>query len=165
MAYQLSQAVRTADGPLVHALPQLKSAPLRGNVVVAKDPHPIEFIYETARRPDIIHGYFAGTPTVVAYRLANIEARGPGGALAGRYSFTYDNAGSSKRTRLTQVQECAGDGACKPPTTFQWTTGPTSFSPVSATGDLDLAPVPNLGGQIAATPMAIDVDADGVNEI
>ncbi|NJK33202.1 MAG: VCBS repeat-containing protein, partial [Deltaproteobacteria bacterium] len=61
-------------------------------------------------------------PTARNYRIAEIRALADG-ELIRRWPLTYEHGTATGRSRLTSVTECAGDGVCKPPTTFDWIEG------------------------------------------
>ncbi len=89
------------------------------------------FNYQTAVRPDPIHGYVAGYEFSTTRRLQNIEVFNGTGSVR-RYDLDYGAEPSShlnKLSRLRSVQECNGS-TCLNPTTFTW------VGPEESTGEL-----------------------------
>lgn len=82
---------------------------------------------------------------------------GPGDALVRSYGFRYELSPTTSQTLLTQVEECASDGVCKPPTRFQYSRGKPGFERL--TTDID-KPVSEK-----ASPMVFDIDADGLDDL
>ena len=82
---------------------------------------------------------------------------GPEDALVRRYGFTYDLGPSTRRTLLKQVEECAADGVCKPPTRFQYKSNEPGFEKISTE-----IPAPT---SILGSPMLVDVDGDGLDDL
>src|SRR5207247_7422929 len=82
---------------------------------------------------------------------------GPGDTLVRRYGFTYGLGPTTNRTLLTQVEECAGDGVCKPPTRFQFGSHATGF-----TRHTTSIPTPTSA---KASPMLLDMDGDGLDDL
>jgi hypothetical protein len=58
---------------------------------------------------------------------------------------------------MTQVEECAGDGVCKPPTRFQYTSRAAGFKKLAT----------SLAKPTAdrASPMLLDLDGDGLDDL
>ncbi len=77
----------------------------------------VQFEYET--RSDIAALYLAGSKVETTQRLSYIKTF-VGSELVRDYQLSYDNQGLGSRSRLTQVQECAGSGVCFAPTSFTW---------------------------------------------
>jgi hypothetical protein len=92
-----------------------------------------------------------------ALRLEQIQMLGPGDALVRSYALTYDLGPTTGRTRLTQVQECAGDGVCKPATRFTYTSSAAGFKQLTTS---ILTPTSTL-----ASPMLFDLDGDGLDDL
>src|SRR5262249_40129623 len=63
----------------------------------------------------------------------------------------------TSRTLLTQVEECAGDGACKPPTRFTYTSSAAGFKKRATN-----IPTPTSA---LASPLLADIDGDGLDDI
>ncbi|WP_437531191.1 RHS repeat-associated core domain-containing protein [Sorangium sp. So ce726] len=102
-------------------------------------------------------GYSGGVALQRSLRLEEIQMLGPGDALVRSYGFRYELSPTTSRTLLTQVEECAGDGVCKPPTRFQYSRGKPGFERL--TTDID-KPVSEK-----ASPMVFDIDADGLDDL
>ncbi|WP_437570485.1 RHS repeat-associated core domain-containing protein [Sorangium sp. So ce542] len=72
--------------------------------------------------------YSRGMELRSSWRLDEIRMLGPGDALVRNYRFLFDDAPATGRRLLQQVEECASDGVCKPPTRFGWHHGTKGFS-------------------------------------
>ena len=105
-----------------------------GNIVVGTLPKSeVRFLHES--RPDPRSSYQAGTRIDLVDRLVAIEAR-TDGALVRAYRFAYDTSPSTSRSRLRSITECAGNGDCLVPITFDWTQ-PGSLSFVESSTSID----------------------------
>jgi RHS repeat-associated protein len=109
----------------------------------------IEFLYEN--RPDPSVAFVSGLRLQQTRRLQRVEMRWHPDAntstLLRSYRLQYRNDSASKRSLLSQVQECDGADVCKPPTRFGWSLGlDDSFSEVG-------------------TKLAVNVDRDSQSEI
>ena len=82
---------------------------------------------------------------------------GEGNALVRRYDFTYGLGPTTNRTLLTQVEECATDGTCMPPTRFQYQSSAAGFKQIATT-----IPAPT---SFYASPMLLDLDGDGLDDL
>ncbi len=81
---------------------------------------------------------------------------GPGDVLVRRYAFSYELS-STSRTLLAQVEECAGDGVCKPPTRFQYKSDRAGFKRIKTS---IAAPTSRR-----ASPMLVDFTGDGLVDL
>jgi hypothetical protein len=90
-------------------------------------------------------------------RIDEIQMLGPEQALVRRYVFAYDQSPTTTQTRLISVEECGADGACKPPTRFQYKSDAPGFKRI--TTNL-LEPTSKL-----ASPMLFDMDGDGLDDL
>ncbi|WP_437815115.1 RHS repeat-associated core domain-containing protein [Sorangium sp. So ce1078] len=117
----------------------------------------VRFVYGTKDPAAIRTGYSGGMALQRALRLDEIQMLGPGDALVRRYGFRYELSPTTSRTLLTQVEECASDGVCKPPTRFQYSRGEPGFKRL--TTDID-KPVSDR-----ASPMVFDLDGDGLDDL
>ncbi|MFO0589031.1 MAG: RHS repeat-associated core domain-containing protein [Polyangiaceae bacterium] len=77
--------------------------------------------------------------------------------LVRAYAFHYGLSEATNRTLLTQIEECAADGVCKPPTRFQYKSAEVGFQD-RTTGIL--APT-----SMKASPLFLDIDGDGLFEL
>ena len=82
---------------------------------------------------------------------------GPQDALVRKYAFTYGLGPTTNRTLLTQVEECAGDGVCKPPTRFTFSSSAPGFKQIATS-----IPTPT---STLASPMLLDIDGDGLDDL
>lgn len=116
-------------------------------------------------RPDIIRGYTLGRYLTMTYRLKSVSSFGPGDALVRSYTLAYDEAPGTGRSRITSISECAGDGGCKPATTFKWTDAPSGLlsTQFAAAPSSVTELVPTRDGSSA--PFAADLTGDGVADI
>jgi RHS repeat-associated protein len=117
----------------------------------------VKLVYGTKPPADQRTLYSGGMALQSALRLDAVEMVGPGEHLVRRYGFTYDLGPTSHRTLLTQVDECAGDGVCKPPTRFHYTRGELGFEKVKT-------PVP-APTSLLGSPMLLDADGDGLDDL
>ena len=78
----------------------------------------VKFVYGIKDAADLRILYSGGMALQRSLRLDEIEMLGPADALVRRYGLTYELGPTTQRTRLTEIEECAGDGVCKPPTRF-----------------------------------------------
>jgi RHS repeat-associated protein len=121
------EAVPTADGAHQHRLTAIRYTGHASGLVPERS---VEFDYD--QRFDVLTKYVAGEAYRVGELLTGVRMYGPGHALVRDYTFTYSESPSTRRARLAQVVECAGEGpnrACKPATTFGWGDQPSGFSP------------------------------------
>jgi hypothetical protein len=90
----------------------------------------VKLVYGTKDPAGIRTIYSGGMALQSSLRLDEIEMVGPGERLVLRYAMTYETSPATSRTLLTQVEECAGDGVCNPPTRFDYQHGePGSWGP------------------------------------
>lgn len=75
-------------------------------------------------RPDQIPLYRAGSKTLMTKRIRKIQTYADG-SLVREYRLDYDQSPNSKRSRLTQLTECAADGSCLQPTQLTWAASGT----------------------------------------
>ncbi|MEV6282747.1 FG-GAP-like repeat-containing protein [Kribbella sp. NPDC051770] len=125
----------------------------------------VEFGYET--RPDPRYGYSLGQPRESTKRLKTVTMNLLDGAAKKRareYSFSYQNDGTTKNSKLGTLRECgviASD--CKRDTHFTWTLGSEGFAPGKAqttpAGE-SLVP-PSVNSQL----ITADFDADGLTDL
>ncbi|WP_437605689.1 RHS repeat-associated core domain-containing protein [Sorangium sp. So ce834] len=117
----------------------------------------VRFVYATKDPAAIRTGYSGGMALQHSLRLEEIQMLGPGDALIRSYGFRYELSPTTSRTLLTEVEECASDGVCKPPTRFQYSRGEPGFKRL--TTDID-KPVSER-----ASPMVFDVDGNGRDDL
>ncbi len=117
----------------------------------------VAFVYGTKDAGDVHTLYSGGMALKSSLRLEEIDMLGPQDALVRKYAFTYGLGPTTNRTLLTQVEECAGDGVCKPPTRFQFSSSAAGFKQI-ATG----IPTPT---STLASPMLLDIDGDGLDDL
>ncbi|NVB37054.1 hypothetical protein G6O69_04375 [Pseudenhygromyxa sp. WMMC2535] len=137
-------------------------------------------VLDWAPRPDPRRGYFAGLPTRSSYRLAALRSL-VDETLVRRWPLAYaddpdapdepDPASVTGRSRLVSVGECAADGVCRAPTTFEWILGEDGADDMPAEAwSFGGAPFPNgfdlqtydpsLLGQVV-----LDGDGDGRSDL
>ncbi|WP_437962692.1 RHS repeat-associated core domain-containing protein (plasmid) [Sorangium sp. So ce119] len=117
----------------------------------------VRFVYGTKDQAAIRTGYAGGMALQRSLRLEEIQMLGPGDTLVRRYGFRYELSPATSRTLLTQVEECASDGVCKPATRFQYSRAKPGFKRL--TTDID-EPVSER-----ASPMVFDLDGDGRDDL
>ncbi|TKC92125.1 hypothetical protein E8A74_50350 [Polyangium fumosum] len=112
----------------------------------------VRFVYE--ERPDIQENYVNGLKIRSPRRLKRLEMWGPSPnqpALLRSYDFAYANTSISGLSQLKQVKECDGTGACKRPTTFEWTQGSWDFEREDAM--ISLEPITNGSTQASVVDL------------
>jgi RHS repeat-associated protein len=91
----------------------------------------VRFAYRDQGRPDPIETYAGGIRTRVAHRLERIEMWG--GPLdedpvkLREYRPGYQTSLGTKRSLLTEIKECDGEGACKLPLALTYSQGSDTF--------------------------------------
>ncbi|NUQ73530.1 MAG: type IV secretion protein Rhs [Polyangiaceae bacterium] len=139
----------------------VEHAPLRIDYTgheLAPPSRAVVFEYEKREKIDTRTLFARGMALKRSLRLKKIKMLAPGDALVREYRFVYTTAPSTKRTLLDQVEECAADGACKPPTRFTWHHG-------SGTGFVEIA-TPILDPESdSASVMLADVTGDGLDDL
>ncbi|WP_438023101.1 RHS repeat-associated core domain-containing protein [Sorangium sp. So ce233] len=113
----------------------------------------VRFVYAAEVRTH----HAGGMALQSALRLEEIQMLGPDDTLVRRYGFAYEVSATTKRTLLTNVEECASDGVCKPPTRFQYSRGAAGFKRIATGVD---RPVSRR-----ASPMLFDVDGGGLDDL
>ncbi|XXX72068.1 RHS repeat-associated core domain-containing protein [Sorangium sp. So ce134] len=117
----------------------------------------VRFVYETKEPAEVRTRYAGGMALQSALRLAEIQMLGADETLVRRYGFTYEVSESTRRMLLAEVEECASDGVCKPPTRFQHSRGETGFRRIATS-------VPKPTSR-KASPMLFDIDGDGLDDL
>ncbi|WP_437668820.1 RHS repeat-associated core domain-containing protein [Sorangium sp. So ce131] len=117
----------------------------------------VRFVYATKEPAEVRRRYAGGMALQSSLRLDEIQMLGAGDTLVRRYALRYEASPTTRRTLLTQVEECAGDGVCKPPTRFQYSRGETGFKRIAT--DV-LKPTSDR-----ASPMLADIDGDGLDDL
>ncbi|XXT24117.1 SpvB/TcaC N-terminal domain-containing protein [Sorangium sp. So ce429] len=117
----------------------------------------VRFVYGTKDPAAIRTGYSGGMALQRSLRLEEIQMLGPSDALVRSYGFRYELSPATSRTRLTEVEACASDGVCKPPTRFQYSHAKPGFERLAT--DVD-KPISRL-----ASLMVFDVDGDGLDDL
>ncbi|WP_437732665.1 RHS repeat-associated core domain-containing protein [Sorangium sp. So ce1335] len=117
----------------------------------------VRFLYGTKDPAAIRTGYSGGMALQRSLRLDEIQMLGPGDTLVRRYGFGYELSPATHRTLLTQVEECASDGVCKPATRFRYNRATPGFKRITTGID---EPVSER-----ASPMVFDVDGDGRDDL
>ncbi len=89
-----------------------------GNAAAGVQPYnSVQFTYTA--RPFAPTHYEAGAPIRTTQLLASVQTK-TGSTLVGTYELSYQQGTATKRSRLTSVRLCAGDGTCPPATVFGW---------------------------------------------
>ncbi|WP_434046055.1 MULTISPECIES: RHS repeat-associated core domain-containing protein [Sorangium] len=117
----------------------------------------VRFVYGTKDSVAVRTGYSGGMALQRSLRLEEIQMLGPGDALVRSYGFLYELSLTTSRTLLTQVEECASDGVCKPPTRFQYSRGKRGFERLTTGIDKPVSE--------RASPMVFDIDGDGRDDL
>ncbi|MGK3959481.1 RHS repeat-associated core domain-containing protein [Sorangium sp. So ce118] len=117
----------------------------------------VRFVYGTKDPAAIRTGYSGGMALQRSLRVEEIQMLGPGDARVRSYGFRYELSPTTSRTLLTEIEECASDEVCKPPTRFQYSHAKPGFERLAT--DVD-NPISRL-----ASPMVFDVDGDGLDDL
>ncbi|WP_437734865.1 RHS repeat-associated core domain-containing protein [Sorangium sp. So ce1335] len=139
-----------------YAVDEIRYTSFEGKPLLAPS-RAVRFVYGTKDPAAIRTGYSGGMALQRALRLDEIQMLGPGDTLVRRYGFGYELSPATRRRLLAQVEECAGDGVCKPATRFQYSRATPGFKRI--TTDID-EPVSER-----ASPMVFDVDGDGRDDL
>lgn len=116
--------------------------------------------FEYDDRPDVLRGYRHGVRFEQRRLLRAIESTVHGQTFR-RYELSYGQNGSSGRSKLEAIRECAGDGVCKPPTRFEWSQSLEGFEPYVE----NKATIPKATGAAYHTFIGMDVDGDGLDDL
>ncbi|HRI64847.1 MAG TPA: SpvB/TcaC N-terminal domain-containing protein, partial [Polyangium sp.] len=116
----------------------------------------VSFVYGTKDPDDVRTVYSGGMAIQNALRLDELQTR-VDDELVRRYEFSYEQSETTGRTRLTSVQECGADGACKPETRYQYANVRKGFEHVAAT---TAAPMSKR-----SSPMLADFNGDGLDDL
>ncbi|XWJ68823.1 RHS repeat-associated core domain-containing protein [Sorangium cellulosum] len=117
----------------------------------------VRFVYATKDPAAIRTGYSGGAALQRSLRLEEIQMLGPGDTLVRRYGFGYELNPATSRTLLTQVEECASDGVCRPATRFQYSRASPGFKRLTTGIDKPVSE--------RASPMVFDLDGDGRDDL
>lgn len=90
-------------------------------------PHRRELHFEYETRQDGYSYYASGGGFGVFKRLSHVRTA-VDGMLVRDYRLSYDYSPTTRRSRLTQVQECDATGHCLQPTVIGWSQGRLSFT-------------------------------------
>ncbi len=107
-------------------------------------------------RPDSRYSFRHGTGFKQSQRVSSIRTMA-GNTLVRRYVIGYDESEFSYQSRMKNLQECAGDGSCFPPTQLTWATPEFGFE-VDHTWAPPAAMVDANGGMRGAM---VDINGDG----
>ena len=117
-------------------------------------------VFEYSRRegPEQRALYARGMALRRSLRLERIAMLAPAPTLVREYLFAYSTGPVTGRPLLDQIQECAADGACKPPTRFLWRSGGSAgFTEIPTEIDAPLSPRGSL--------MTLDATGDGLDDL
>jgi hypothetical protein len=117
----------------------------------------VTFVYAPKDPADSRTRYSGGMALTSSLRLDQIQMLGPGDELVRSYSFSYTLGPTTNRTLLTQIEVCAGDGVCMPPTQLTYTSSAAGFKQLATT-----LPTPT---STLASPMLFDIDGDGLDDL
>ncbi|XXY14180.1 RHS repeat-associated core domain-containing protein [Sorangium sp. So ce216] len=139
-----------------YALDQIRYTSFEGEPALEPS-RAVRFVYATKEPAEVRTHYAGGMALQSALRLDEIQMLGADDALVRRYGFTYEVSESTRRTLLTEIEECAADGVCKPPTRFQYSRGEAGFRRIAT----DVARPTSR----RASPMLFDIDGDGLDDL
>ncbi len=157
MTFDYCFAEDPADGYTAeYALDEIRYTGFEGSPALPPS-RAVKLVYGTKHPRDLRTLHASGMALQSSLRLEEIRMLGPEDALVRRYAFTYGLGPITRRTLLEQVEECAADGVCKPPTRFQYSSGELGFEKIPTEIP---APTSQLG-----SPMLLDVDGDGLDDL
>ncbi|AUX38230.1 MULTISPECIES: RHS repeat-associated core domain-containing protein [Sorangium] len=156
MSYAYCSADAEEGFTAEYAIDEIRYTSFEGEPALAAA-RAVRFVYEAKAPGEVRTHYAAGMALQRSLRLDEIQMLGADDALVRRYGFTYEVSEATKRTLLAQVEECAGDGVCKPPTRFQYSRGEAGFRRVAT----DIAAPTSR----KASPMLFDIDGDGLDDL
>lgn len=117
------------------------------------------FNYEA--RSDTTFGYALGHRREQNVRLASVQMR-VDGVLAREYRLSYEQGGTTGRSRIQSVRECGMEGGCLPALEFTWQEGQKGFIEEPAWGVDD----PDFNFSYKENPdvgfRALDLNGDGL---
>ncbi len=114
----------------------------------------VRFIYEN--RPDTAAHFVGGSQVQLNQRLKKIETY-LGTTLLNTYELTYAQSVSTGQSRLISLKECAADGTCLLPTTFNWQD--------KSNGQFSETSVPRNGQWSNREVYPGDYNADGITDL
>lgn len=124
----------------------------------------VTFEYAPLEESEVRTLYARGMALRRSLRLDRVKMFGPGSspvpgiAPLREYRFSYGAGPSTGRRLLQTVEECAGDGVCKPPTRFTWHhDGMPGYAEETTPVEI---PVSKL-----ASAMMLDVTGDGLDDL
>ena len=85
-------------------------------------------VFEYQAAPITSTLYASGLELTQSKLLAKITTQIEPNEIVRSYAFQYAASEQTRRNTLRSVKECTGTGACKPATTFSWTSAPGGFS-------------------------------------
>lgn len=146
--------LRAGDGHTTESLPLLIRYTGNQSVLPSRA---VQFSYAPKALSDRRTLFAEGMALESAQQLQAITMLAPGGALAREYRFAYKTGKATGRTILRNIKECAGDGSCKPRTSFAWSSGNAGREPIETQ-----VPVPR--SRLSA-PMMMDITGDGLDDL
>ena len=116
----------------------------------------VKLVYGTKDPADIRIHNSGGIALQSSLLLNEVQMIGPGEELVRRYPLTFELSPTTSRTRLVQIEECAG-GVCKPPTRFTYKSDEPGFK----------ERVTKISAPTSerASLMLFDIDSDGLDDI
>ena len=128
-----------------------------GNLQTGTSPaYSVRFSYESRPAEDVPHAYVAGGLVSEPLRLDRVDVvHAATGRVVRSFDLTYGPPGSTGRSRLASLQECAGP-TCLPPTTFEWTSVYPGWSV-----NMSVA----LSAEQYASAIPGDIDGDGFDDL
>ncbi len=119
----------------------------------------VRFVYET--RPDVVPLYQAGSVNKTTVRLTNFQSYAGTNTLVRDYRLAYEQSTLTESSRLLNLKECVGDGACLPATSFGWQSRGV-YTPVASQRGQHLLGHPyGIPGWI----IPLDYDGDGYQDL
>ncbi|WP_437729520.1 RHS repeat-associated core domain-containing protein [Sorangium sp. So ce861] len=156
MTYEYCSADAEEGFTAEYAIDEIRYTSFEGEPALAPS-RAVRFVYETREPAEVRTHYAAGMALQRSLRLDEIQMLGADDTLVRRYGFTYEVSEATKRMLLTEVEECAGDGVCKPPTRFQYSRSEAGFRRIATDA---AAPTSRK-----ASPMLFDIDGDGLDDL
>lgn len=98
-----------------------------GNVAAGLNNGSRRVVFNYRTRTDITNQYMGGSIITTDSLLSSISVY-IRGEMVMQYNLNYTTSGGIGDNRLTSVQQCDGDGVCKPSTIFEWESTSSTYS-------------------------------------
>ncbi len=117
----------------------------------------VDFVYETANRPDVLSGYNAGYAWQEPKRLDYIDILAISDSQQlRRYDVIWGSGTATNRSRISSIQECVG-GDCLQPTAIGYENGATGWETTEQSAAQTVA--------LMADALSMDINGDGRDDL